>query len=59
MSVLSVICPSLDCGSKVWEGHKAHTASVESIMLGGANCVHGCSYKTSNETIWEYMGLVV
>ena len=41
----------------MWEGNKSQAASLESIMLGGAKRVLGCSSKTSNEPIWGNMGL--
>ena len=55
--LLSVLRPSLEYGSEVWEGNKSQAASLESIMLGGAKRVLGCSSKTSNEAIWGDMGL--
>ena len=36
MLLLSVLHPSLEYGSEVWEGNKSQAASLESIMLGGA-----------------------
>ena len=57
MLLLSVLRTSLEYGSEVWEGNKSQTASLESIMLGGAKPVLGCSSKTSNEVIWGEMGL--
>ena len=48
MLLLSVLSPSLEYGSEVWEGNKYQAASLESIMLGGAKRVLGCSSKTSN-----------
>ena len=57
MLLLSVLCPSLEYGSEVWEGNKSQAASLENIMLGGAKRVLGCSSKTSNEAIWGDMGL--
>ena len=57
MLLLSVLRPSLEYGSEVWEGNNSQAASLESIMLGGAKRVLGCSSKTSNEAIWGDMGL--
>ena len=57
MLLLSVLRPSLEYGSEVWEGNKSPAASLESIMLGGAKRVLGCSSKTSNEAISGDMGL--
>ena len=55
--MFSVLRPGLECGSEVWEGNKSQAASLESIMLGGAKRVLGCSSQTSNEAIWGDMGL--
>ena len=57
MLLLSVLRPSLEYGSEVWESNKSQAASLESIMLGGAKRVLGCSSKTSNKAIWGDMGL--
>ena len=57
MLLLSVLRPSLKYSSEAWEGNKSQAASLESIMLGGAKRVLGCSSKTSNEAIWGDMGL--
>ena len=59
MLLLSVLRPSLEYlyGSEVWEGNKSQAAALESIMLGGAKRVLGCSSKTSNKAIWGDMGL--
>ena len=43
----------------MWEGNKYQTAFLESIMLGGAKRVLGCSSKTSNEAVWGDMGLEI
>ena len=55
--LLSVLRPSLEYGSEVWEGNKSQAACLESIMLGGAKRVLRCLSKPSNEAIWEDMGL--
>ena len=57
MLLLSVLCPSLEYDSEAWEGNKSQIASLESIMLGGAKRVLGCSSKTSNEAVLGDMGL--
>ena len=57
MLLLSVLRPSLEYASEVWEGNKSPAASLENIMLGGAKRVLGCSSKTSNEAIWGDTGL--
>ena len=59
MLLLSVLRPSLEYGSEVWEVSKSQVASLESVVLGGAKRVFGCSSKTSNEAIWGDMGLEV
>ena len=46
MLLLSVLRPSLEYGSEVWEGNKSQAASLESIMLGAKRAL-GCSSKTS------------
>ena len=56
MLLLSVLRPSLEYGSEVWEGNKSQAASLESVMLGGAKRVLGLS-KTLNEAIWGDMSL--
>ena len=57
MLLLSVLRPSLEYGSEVWEHNKYQEASLESIMLGGAKCILGCSPKTLNKSVWGNMGL--
>ena len=57
MLLLSVLRPSLEYGSEVWEGNKSQAATLESIMLGGVKRVLGCSSKTCNEAVWGDMGL--
>ena len=44
-------------GKKVWEGNKAQSASLESVMLGGAQSILGCSSKTCNAAIRRDIGL--
>ena len=34
--LLSVIRPSMEYGSEVWEGNKDQTNALESVILGGA-----------------------
>ena len=53
--LLSVIRPSMEYGSEVWEGNKSQAGSLESIILDGAKRILGCSSKTCNrqlEEIW-------
>ena len=35
--LLSVIRPSIEYGSEVWEGNKSQAGSLESIILDGAS----------------------
>ena len=55
--LLSVIRPSIEYGSEVWEGNKSMAGSLESIKLDGAKQVLGCSSKTCNEAGRGDMGL--
>ena len=49
--LLSVIRPSIEYGSEVWEGNKSQAGSLESIILNGAKRILGCSSKTCNEVV--------
>ena len=49
--LLSVIRPSIEYGSEVWEGNKSQAGSLESIILNGAKRILGCSSKTCNEAV--------
>ena len=55
--LLSVIRPSIEYGSEVWEGNKSQARSLESIILDGAKRILGCSSKTCNEAVRGDMGL--
>ena len=55
--LLSVIRPSIEYGSEVWEGNKSQAGSLESIILNGAKRILGCSSKTCNEAVRGDMGL--
>ena len=46
--------PTLEYGSEVWEGNKTQAATLESVMLGGAKRILGCS---CNEAVRGDMGL--
>ena len=52
-----MVRPTLEYGSEVWEGNKCQAAALESVMLGGAKCVLGCSSKTCNRQLGGDMGL--
>ena len=49
--LLSVISPSIEYGSEVWEGNKSQEGSLESIILDGAMRILGFSSKTCNEAV--------
>ena len=55
--LLSVIRPSIEYGSEVWEGNKGQTNALESVVLGGGKKIRGCSSKTCNEAVRGDMGL--
>ena len=55
--LLSVIRPSIEYGSEVWEGNKSHAGSLESILLDGAKRILGCSSMTCNEAVRGDIGL--
>ena len=55
--LLAVVRPALEYGSEVWEANKAQSAALESIVLGGAKQIVGCSSKTCNEAVRGDMGL--
>ena len=55
--LLSVIGPSIEYGSEVWEGNKSQAGSLESIILDGAKVILGCSSKTCNEAVRGDTGL--
>ena len=55
--LLSVIRPSIEYGGEVWEGNKSQVDALESIILGGAKRILGCSSKTCNEAVRGDMGI--
>ena len=52
-----VLRPTLKYGSEVWACNKRQAASLESIQLGAAKKILGCSSKTCNEAVRGDMGL--
>ena len=54
--LLSVIRPSIEYGSEVWEGNKSHAGSLESIILDVTKRILGCSSKACNEAVRGDMG---
>ena len=55
--LLSVVRPSLEYGSEVWEGNKSPAAALESVLLGGGKHILGCSSKTCNESVRGDLGI--
>ena len=55
--LVSVLRPTLEYGSEVWACNKRQSASLESIQLGAAKKILGCSSKTCNEAVRGDMGL--
>ena len=49
--LISVVRPTVEYGSEVWEGNKAQAAVFESVMIAG------CSSSTCNEAVRGDMGL--
>ena len=54
--LISVVRSTLEYGSEVWEGNKAQAAALESVMIGGAKRILGCSSRTCNEAVRGDMG---
>ena len=55
--LFSAIRPSIEYGGEIWEGNKGQVAALESIILGGAEKILGCSSKLvikQLEVIWVY-----
>ena len=40
----------------MWEGNKAQAAALESVMIGGAKRILGCSSRTCNEAVRDDTG---
>ena len=55
--LISVVRPTLEYGSEVWEGNKVQAAVLESVMIGGAKCILRRSLRTCNEAVRGDMGL--
>ena len=54
--LISVVRPTLEYGSEVLEGNKAQAAALESVKIGGAKRILGCSSRTCNEAVRGDMG---
>ena len=57
MLLLAVVRPSLEYGNAVWECNKGQASALESIILGGAMKILGCSSRMCSETIRGAMGI--
>ena len=57
MLLLSVVRPSIEYGSAVWDCNNNQASALEAIILGGATKILGCSSKTCNEAVRGDMGL--
>ena len=55
--LLSVVRPSLENGSEIWDCNKSQARALESILLGGAKTILGCSSKMCNKAAWGDLGL--
>ena len=49
--LLSVVRPSVEYGSAVWDCNKNQASALEAIILGGAIKNLGCSSKTCNKAV--------
>ena len=54
--LLSVVRPSLEYGSEIWDCSKSQARELDSILFREANKILGCSSKTCNEAVWGDMG---
>ena len=52
MLLLAVVRPSLEYGNEVWECNKGQANALESIILGGAKKILGCSSTKPLEGTW-------
>ena len=55
--LLSVVRPSIEYGSAVWDCNKNQASALKAIILGGAKTILGCSSKTCNKAVRGDMGL--
>ena len=55
--LLSVLRSSIEYGSEVWKCNQSQVSALESILLGGAKKILGCSSRTCNEAVRGDMGL--
>ena len=51
--LVSVLRPTLEYDSEVWACNKRQAASLESIQLGAAKKILGCSSKICNEAVFK------
>ena len=52
-----MVRPTFDYGSEVWETNKVQAGTLESVVLGGAKRILGCSSRTCNEAVRGDIGL--
>ena len=57
MLLLSVIRPSIEYGSEVWESNNSQAGSLESIIFDEVKWTLGCSSKTCNNAVRGDTGL--
>ena len=50
-----MVRPTLEYGSEVWEDNKAEAAALDSVMIGGAKCILGCSLMRLLEVTWGWI----
>ena len=55
--LLSVVRPSIEYGSAVWDCNKNQASALEANLVGGAKKILGYSSKTRNEAVRGDMGL--
>ena len=57
MLLLSAVRPSLEYGNEIWDCNKSQANALESVILGGARKILGCSSRTCYEAVRGDMGL--
>ena len=55
--LLFSVLRSIEYGSEVWKCNKTQTSALESILLGGAKKILGCSSSACNGAVRGDMGL--
>ena len=57
MLLLSVARPSLEYRIEIWDCNKSQAKALESVILGGARKIFGCSPRTCKEAVRGDLGL--